>query len=152
VTIFRFIFVNFISISGVTPDVFLIFVVWLAIKEDRLFGIVAGFILGLYLDFISGDVMGINAFTKTIAGFIAGGFHKKDTIKQIIDEYKFIFVVALCVIVHNIIYFLFLINVEDRNFVIFYLGFGLASAFYTTFISTFVYIFQLSTRRFRYYS
>jgi len=152
ITIFHFSFVSFISTNGIVPDIFLIFVVWLAIKEDRLVGIIAGFVLGIYIDFISGDTMGINALTKTIVGFIAGGFHKKDSIKQIIDEYKFIFVVLLCSVAHNLIYFLFFINIEKQSFILFYLKFGLASAFYTTFISAFVYVFQLSTKRIKYYS
>lgn len=149
VTIFHFSLVSFISVKGITPDIFLILVVWLAIKENRLFGIVAGFVLGLYMDFISGDIIGINAFAKTIVGFIAGNFHKKHTIKQIVEDYKFIFVVALCVITHNLVYFLFFINVGEPHFILFYLRLSLASAFYTTFISSFVYIFQLSTKRIR---
>ena len=152
ITILHFSFVSFISVNGVVPDIFLVFVVWLAIKEDRLFGILAGFCMGIYMDFISGDIMGINGLTKTIAGFIAGGFHRKDGIKQIIDDYKFIFVVALCSVTHNLIYFLFFINIGQQSFILFYLRFGLASAFYTTFISAFVYIFQISTRKIKFYS
>ena len=151
-TIFHFSFVSFITIRGITPDIFLIFVVWLAIKENRLFGIIAGFCIGIYMDFISGDTMGINAFTKTIVGFLAGNFHKKDAIKQIINDYKFIFVVALCSLIHNLIYFLFFINTDKQDYILLYLRLGLASAFYTTFISSFLYIIQLSTKRIRYYS
>ena len=151
-TVLHFSFASFIAIENVSPDIFLIFVVWLSIKEGRLFGILSGFVIGLYLDFVSGDIMGINALTKTIIAFIAGKFHKKDAIKQIINEYKFIFVVLICSITHNLIYFLFSINISEQSFILYYLRYSLASTLYTTFISTFSYIFQLSRNRIRYYS
>ena len=151
-TIFHFGFASFISINGVIPDIFLIFVVWLGIKEDRLFGMIAGFFIGMYMDFVSGDVTGINALTKTVVGFIAGNFHKKDAIKQLTNDYRFIFIVSLCAVAHNLIYFLFFINTDKSDYILLYLRLGLASAFYTTFISAFVYIFQISTKRIKYYS
>jgi len=142
-TIFNFSFISFITIFNVMPDIFLIFVAWIAIKEGRLFGIFAGFIIGLYLDFVSGDVMGINALSKTVVGFIAANFHKKDTTKQIVTEWQFIIVVFLCALAHNFIYFLFFVNIGNQGYILFYLRFGLSSAFYTAFISVFVYLFQL---------
>ena len=148
ITILHFFFVSFISIMDSTPDIFLVLVVWIAIKEGRLFGILAGFIIGLYFDFITGDIIGINALTKTITAFIASGYHKKDTTKQIVDEYKFIFVVAICTITHNLIYFLFFINISNQGFIMPYLKFSLIVTFYTTFVSAFVYVLQLFKKKY----
>ncbi|MCL2038956.1 MAG: rod shape-determining protein MreD [Bacteroidetes bacterium] len=151
ISILNFSFINFFSIFNVTPDIFLIFVVWAAIKEGRLFGILAGFVIGLYLDFISGDIMGTNALTKTISGFIAAGFHKKDATRQIVNEWKFVFVVFICAVVHNLIYSLFFIEISRHNYMLSYLRFGFASSFYTAFLSIFVYLYQLRPKS-KYYS
>jgi rod shape-determining protein MreD len=147
----NFSFINFILIFNIIPDIFLILIVWLAIKEGRLFGIFAGFIIGLSLDFVSGDIMGINALTKTITGFIAANFHKEETVNQIVTDWKFIFVVFICALAHNLIYYLFFIEIEKHNYILHYLKFGITSAFYTAFISVFVYLFQLRPK-YKYYS
>jgi hypothetical protein len=103
------------------------------------------------LDVISANVIGTNAFAKTIATFIASGFYKENMIIQASQNYKFVLIVLLSALVHNLIYFFFFIKVSEQNFILFYLRYGLASTGYTTFFSTFVVLFQISSNKIKFY-
>jgi len=48
-TIFHSIFLEFIEIMDITPDLFIILAVWITVKEGRFIGLIAAFIIGLYI-------------------------------------------------------------------------------------------------------
>lgn len=58
----------------VVPDLVMLIVVYVSFMNSSLTGSTVGFISGLLLDFLSASPVGLNAFTKTITGFIAGKF------------------------------------------------------------------------------
>jgi rod shape-determining protein MreD len=147
ITIFHIVFIDFIEIMEITPDLFIILVVWITLKEGRFTGLLTGFAVGLFLDVISADIIGTNALAKTIAAFIASFFYKENNTIQFTKSYKFILIVLLSAFVHNIIYYFFFINASDQSFFLFYLKYGLATTVYTTFFSTFVLLFQISSNR-----
>ena len=62
----QFALLNFVEVQGITPDLLLILCVWIAIREGRFSGTVAGFLIGVTLDIVSFDLVGINAFTKKV--------------------------------------------------------------------------------------
>jgi rod shape-determining protein MreD len=41
------VFLNLVSVGGITPDLLIILVVWIAIREGQFIGIIAGFSCGL---------------------------------------------------------------------------------------------------------
>ena len=57
------------SVSGVTLDLALIIAVYFGVlsRGDR--GIWAGFFIGLFQDFLSGSLLGINTLSKSLIGF-----------------------------------------------------------------------------------
>lgn len=139
--------VDIIAIEDITPDLFLIFVVWLTLKEGTYFGLFAGFFIGLLFDTISADIIGTNALSKTVVAFITGFFYKERNDYKIIQNYKFILIVLFTTIIHNLIYFFFYIKTSEQNFMLFYLKYGIASAFYTTFFAALVFLFQIPSNR-----
>jgi len=56
------------------PDLVLLLVVYVSFKNNSMTGATSGFITGLFLDFLSASPVGLNAFTKSLTGFIAGKF------------------------------------------------------------------------------
>lgn len=64
------------KVFGVQPDLILIVVVIIAFLTDPFVGSVTGFVGGLLEDLISTRVMGLNALSKTIVGYL-GGLVKK---------------------------------------------------------------------------
>lgn len=147
ITVFHIIFLDLFAIMDVTPDLFIIIVVWITLKEGRLAGILAGFVIGLYLDIISADVVGTNAFSKTIAAFIVSYFYKENKINFITKGYQFILISFLATLIHNIVYFFFYIKTSEQDFLVFYLKYGLATTAYTTVFAILVVLFQMPSNR-----
>ncbi|MER3330192.1 MAG: rod shape-determining protein MreD, partial [Candidatus Kapaibacterium sp.] len=94
-SLIQFSLLNFVVVQGITPDLLLVLCVWIAIREGRFAGIIAGFLIGITLDILSFDLVGINAFTKTIAGFIAGSFYQEGKEQLILHGLKFLFIVFI---------------------------------------------------------
>lgn len=135
-----------ISIEGITPDLLIILVVWISLYEGKLHGLFAGFIIGLIFDFISFDVIGTNALSKTVAAFVAGWFYVRDKEDIITGSYKFPLITLLAAFLHNIIYYFFYIQPSELEFRSFFLQYGIASTFYTAVFSLFVMFFKLKKR------
>jgi len=56
----------------VVPDLVLLAVVFVSFMNSPVTGTTAGFFSGLLLDFFSAAPVGLNAFTKTVTGYVAG--------------------------------------------------------------------------------
>jgi rod shape-determining protein MreD len=58
------------------PDMLLIAVMYLALKNGTLVGETTGFISGLLLDFVSGAPLGLNCLARTVLGYFCGLFNR----------------------------------------------------------------------------
>src|SRR6185295_7895194 len=123
---FQFMFENYISIAGITPDLILILVVFISLTEGRFTGVIAGFLIGLLFDYISFDVIGTNALTKTCVAFFAGSFYRQGEEISILGNSKFLAIIFGCSFIHNIIYFLFYLKLTDISFMKFFVRFGIS--------------------------
>ncbi len=64
-----------IVILPAIPDLVLLTVLYVSLKNGSVAGCTSGFISGLIMDFLSAAPVGLNAMTKTITGYIAGKFY-----------------------------------------------------------------------------
>ncbi|MBM4178909.1 MAG: rod shape-determining protein MreD [Ignavibacteria bacterium] len=135
------VFLRFMQVSSVTPDLLLIFTVFIAIYEGQFTGMIAGFLCGLLFDAVSTDVIGTNALAKTLAGFVAGYFYHENHGVQFVGSFNFLLVIALCGFVHNLVYNFFFIRPMQVSFWIFFLQYGLAATLYTTVTSLFLMLY-----------
>lgn len=131
------VFLRFVSVSSVTPDLLLILTVWIALSEGQFVGLFAGFLSGLLFDAVSADVLGTNALAKTFAGFAAGYFFKEGFAMQTIGSYRFLLIVSFCAFVHNLIYFFFYVRPMQISFGEHFLIYGIATTLYTTVAAVF---------------
>lgn len=69
-------FFSWFTIAGVMPNLFVIFVLFIGLFSGRNKGIVYGMGIGLLLDVVVGNKIGINAFTLALVGLTAGIFSK----------------------------------------------------------------------------
>jgi rod shape-determining protein MreD len=129
------------QVSSVTPDLLLIFTVFIAIYEGQFTGMIAGFLCGLLFDAISTDVIGTNALAKTFAGFVAGYFYRENQGMQIVGSLNFLLIVALSGFIHNLVYSFFFIKPMQVSFWVFFLQYGLAATLYTTVTALFLMLF-----------
>lgn len=136
-SVFHVVFLRFVAVGSITPDLLLILVVWVAMTEGQFMGTVAGFACGLLFDSVSGDVIGTNALAKTIAGFIAGYFFKSGYGISIVGSYRFLLIVSLVGLIHNLIYFTFYVRPMQVGFFDFVITYGVATTLYTTVVAVF---------------
>src|SRR5690625_1803134 len=62
-----------LQIFAAYPEIVLLFVAWLGIRNGRLSGSAGGFVLGFLLDAVY-QTWGIHMFVKTLVGFLVGLF------------------------------------------------------------------------------
>ncbi len=111
-------FLPLLSIGGFVPDVFLIWVVYVAVRRGQMEATVTGFIVGLLQDAVAMQFFGLSALTKTIAGFVAGYFFNDNSTEQTLGSYRFLTILLLSSFVHNIIYYgVFLQGIQDSVFI-----------------------------------
>lgn len=130
---------GYIAVESVTPDLLVIYAIFIALREGQFTGEIAGFAIGLLFDIISSDILGTNALSTMLAAFVAGFFFDESlTTPEAIGTPRFLGVVGLASIVHNLVYFFFYVQPTDLSFSIFFLRNGIASALYTAVIAVFV--------------
>lgn len=141
------IFLDFIAIDGLTPDLLLIFCVWVSLSEGQFEGMLSSFTFGLIFDILSLDVLGTNALSKTFVGLIAGWFYKENKVEQNIGSYRFLFIVFISSVVHNLIYFFLYVKFSNISFIPFFGKYGLAISFYTTVMAIFPMLLKMPKNR-----
>jgi len=99
-TILQTTFCNFISIRGIAPDLIVLFIIYISIKEGGLVGVYTGFAAGISFDVYSPQVLGTGAMANSIIGYLAGLMDER-TLK-IDDKYK-IGIVFFAAVLHDTI-------------------------------------------------
>ncbi len=92
---------KFISIRNIVPDLILIFVVIISLKENKIKSTTVGFFAGLIQDIFATYFLGLSALTKTIVGFW-GVFFQHPKKKYNLSYYTIAF--AILILIHDIIY------------------------------------------------
>lgn len=124
---------RYLAIESIAPDLLLIWIVSLALREGQSTATVAGFFLGLLFDLISGKdgMLGLAALCKTVAGFAAGYFYNENKIVQILGGYQFVLVVAVASIVHNVLYFIIFLQGTEVGWLDAVVLYGFPTTVYT---------------------
>jgi len=138
--------VSFIEIGGISPNLLIILVVWIAIKEGQFIALFSAFLIGVFYDVLKMDVIGTNALSLLITAFITGFFYKEGKSDLIIRSFKFLFIVFIGAISHNLVYFFLYLKISEISFWNFFLKYGIASSFYTTVFSFFPILISFRNR------
>lgn len=78
------------TILDVRPDIILILTAFIGFSLGRDKGAITGFILGLIQDCLSNSLLGTNAFSKGVIGFIFGHLRNKIIFKNIYSQVIFV--------------------------------------------------------------
>jgi rod shape-determining protein MreD len=126
--------VRFLSIQGIVPDLVLLWVIMIAIRRGQIPATIAGFLLGLALDLISGPegVLGLTALTETVGGFLAGYFYNENKILQTMGGYQILLITAL---ISLILYFLVFLQGSGLGWLSMLVSYGIPTTVYTTAIA-----------------
>jgi rod shape-determining protein MreD len=125
-------FVRYIAIENITPDILVVWIVFLALRYGQIHATVAGFLLGLTMDIVSGGFLGLSGLSKTVCGFVAGYFYDETRTAEILATYRFALMVFLISLIHNFIYFAILVQGSELPFWRTLLSFGLTTSIYTS--------------------
>jgi rod shape-determining protein MreD len=98
-------FLPFVSLAGFLPDVFLPWIVYVALRRGQLEATVLGFAIGILQDTAATQFFGLAALSKTIGGFLAGYFFNENTTEQTLGSYRYLLIIAFCSIAHNAVYY-----------------------------------------------
>jgi rod shape-determining protein MreD len=128
-------FVRFISVETITPDILVIWIVYLALRYGQIHATVAGFALGIFMDILSGSFLGLSALSKTVCGFAAGYFFDAERREQTLATYRFVLLVFMVSLVHNIIYFVIYVQGSDLPLLHTVAVYGTATSLYTSAVS-----------------
>lgn len=123
---------DLLSISGVTPDLVVLGVVFVGLRWGRMHATIAGFAAGLLLDLYAGDVIGISALAKTIAGFTAGFFHDPEHADRFTRGARMVMATVVSVVIHNAIFLFAYLQSIDVHILEIVVLHGLGSTLYTS--------------------
>lgn len=125
--------IPFLSIRDITPDILVIWIVYLAIREGQIAAMTAGFFLGLAADLLSGGdgMLGLSALAKTIAGFTAGFFHNANKTRQTLGGTMFLIAVGVAALLHHTLYFLIFLQGSGLDAWAMGFRYGLPATLYT---------------------
>ena len=132
-----------ISFFTVLPDLILLTVIYIAISNGSLTGLICGFIAGLLADFLSAAPIGLHSFIFTLTGYLVGKFYgiynlNKVIFPCILGGLGFVFKVLLLFVLK----ILFGQNIHTYN--IFSINFAIEAAvniFFTPFVFLFFNLF-----------
>lgn len=124
------VFLPSIAVAGIAPDVLLLLVIWIALRQGQTVGALAGFTIGLLMDLVVPGALGINAFAKTWVGFIGGMFaHPEVNNVLALPLLKLLGILALSSGVHSLLYYALLLHPLDISFGGFLLTVGIATGY-----------------------
>jgi len=132
--------IPFVSIQGVVPNLLLIVVVYFSISNGQIFGTVTGAAYGLLFDSISGNLVGSNMLSLTVAGFIAGYFSGETRREKYLYTYSFTLVVLISALINAMIFSFFSVMDFNTNFVQALFNHALLPSIYTSVVSILVVI------------
>jgi len=129
--------VRFLAIGTITPDIMLIWIVYLAIRRGQIAATTAGFLIGLAMDVLAGQdgMLGLSALSKTVAGFVAGFSYNENKVYQTLGGSPFVVIVALGSLVNNLIYFFIFLQGSDVSWWNAVVLYGLPTTLYTVVVS-----------------
>ncbi|MDH3252022.1 MAG: rod shape-determining protein MreD [Ignavibacteria bacterium] len=137
VVVFQALAAHFLVIIDIVPDIVLLWIVYVAIREGQLAASTAGFLLGLVIDLLSGQdgMLGLATLSKTVAGFVAGYFHNESKTVQTLGGSRFIIAVAIVSFVHNGLYFVIFLQGTDIGWWNILFRYGVPTTFYTSVVA-----------------
>lgn len=88
-------FIDYIKIYNIKPNLFIIFIVSIALLRGNVEGATVGFFAGLVQDFASGRIIGLYAILGVYTGFIMGSFNKRLYRENVLVSIFFTFIATL---------------------------------------------------------
>ncbi len=136
----QWLFFGRLSLWGSTPDVVLLFVIWVSLRYGQVGGALAGFLAGFGLDAIYG-LWGTHMFVKTLMGFLIGTLDLIDSEVFQRSQRRILEITSAVALIHNVLFFMFVLlqdGISSENLA---LILCIGNTLYTTFIAYIISVF-----------
>ena len=112
-------FFNWFTIAGISPNLFVILIVFIGLFGNKFMGISYGILLGFFLDYLFRSKIGISAIALGLVGVFAKIFDKNFSKDSRITIMFMVFGTSIIfeIVVYFINYVLYSTNVEVMNFI-----------------------------------
>ena len=130
---------NLLAFDAIKPDLILIVVICLSFISGTEEGVITGFAGGMLKDIFSVHLLGINALSKTLIGFIAGTIREKifyQHLMWLVAIFTFIFTFMNNLIIYLLLNALY----SNYDFTVILKGFILTQAIINTILAPFIFI------------
>jgi len=126
--------IDFLEVFSLKPDLILLVLVYIALREGPLVAICMGFGVGFIQDVYHPADLGLNALSKSLIGFVVGYGRSRIVADNIQVQIGLLFG---AVIFHDLIYYLGTSAIGVIDVPYFWLRYGLGRAIYTALLGTF---------------
>ncbi len=128
-------FIPYVAVWGYLPDIFIPWLVYVALRRGQIPATVSGFAAGFLQDIVATKFLGLAALSKTLSSFIAGYFFNENQIEQTLGSYRYILIVLMCSFIHNVVYFLIFFQGAEGSLFLSVLDASVGTTLYTGIIS-----------------
>jgi rod shape-determining protein MreD len=126
--------VDFLEVSSLKPDLVLLVLVYIALRQGPLAATCMGFGIGFMQDIYLPADLGLNALAKSLIGFALGYGRSRIVADNIQVQIALLFGAVLF---HDLIYYLGTSAISLLDLPYFWLRYGLGRAVYTALLGTF---------------
>ena len=127
--------IDFLEIFSLKPDLILLVLTFIALREGPLVATYMGFGIGFVQDIYLPADLGLNTLAKSIVGFAVGYGRTRIVADNIQVQVALIFSATLC---HDLVYYLGTSAIGLIDLPYFWLRYGLGRAVYTALLGTFI--------------
>ena len=103
--IVQLLFMPLIGVFEFTPDLLIIWLVFVGIRRGHIEATIAGFCIGLLQDSVTTQFFGLAALSKSLVGFLGGYFYNESNAQQTLGSYRLLVATAILSVVHNMVYY-----------------------------------------------
>jgi rod shape-determining protein MreD len=121
---------NVAAINLVSPQLVILFVVYVALREGQLFGMCNGFIAGFFHDLLVTHFLGLTSFIAVVASFVAGFFYKESDVELTAKTFSFVWISSMSLFISEL-FALPIIGSGELNYLYIFLKFTFGTTVYT---------------------
>ncbi|MBU0691590.1 rod shape-determining protein MreD [bacterium] len=133
-----------LEFGTIRPSLILPFVVYLSLRRGAVYGIVAGFLIGLCADSMGGTALGATSLAFCAAGFLPGRFWSSGPFRV---HWPWGVSVLICALIFELVRNLIMARETGAVFSILFFQSGVPSALYTTLLSVIWFLSPLNRDR-----
>ena len=127
---------DFISVSALKPDLILLIITIIALREGPILATLLGFSIGLLQDAYAPADFGLNALLKCTAGFAVGHGHSRVVSDNVQVQVALVF---FTVLLHDLLYYAITNAISLYDVPYFWMRYGLGRAIYTGLLGALAY-------------